>query len=64
MSKQELLDRIEEKRAQLIDIVAEYGLNSPKAIEFSQELDHLLNNYNATYIKKAASQYRKIAHQM
>ncbi|GLI83089.1 MULTISPECIES: aspartyl-phosphate phosphatase Spo0E family protein [Rossellomorea] len=53
MSKKELLDRIELKRAQLIAIVAENGLTSPQAIQFSQELDRLLNRYNAQYIKNA-----------
>ncbi|WP_064093590.1 aspartyl-phosphate phosphatase Spo0E family protein [Rossellomorea aquimaris] len=56
MSKQELLERIEKKRAQLIDIVAENGLTSPQAIQFSQELDRLLNSYNSKYIKKYSPQ--------
>ncbi|WP_071617749.1 aspartyl-phosphate phosphatase Spo0E family protein [Rossellomorea aquimaris] len=56
MSKQELLDRIEKKRAQLIDIVAKNGLTSPQAIQYSQELDLLLNSYNSNYIKNFTSQ--------
>lgn len=56
MSKKELLERIEKKRAQLIDIVAENGLTSPQAIQFSQELDRLLNSYNSLYIKKCSTQ--------
>ncbi|MBH9965333.1 Spo0E like sporulation regulatory protein [[Bacillus] enclensis] len=56
MSKQELLDRIEKKRAQLIDIVAKNGLTSPQAIQYSQELDLLLNSYNSDYIKNFTSQ--------
>ncbi|MGR3763987.1 Spo0E family sporulation regulatory protein-aspartic acid phosphatase [Rossellomorea sp. NS-SX7] len=56
MSKQELLERIEKKRAQLIAIVAENGLSSPQAIQYSQELDLLLNSYNTTYIKKYSTQ--------
>ncbi|MEL3973520.1 aspartyl-phosphate phosphatase Spo0E family protein [Rossellomorea oryzaecorticis] len=56
MSKQELLERIEKKRAQLIDIVAENGLSSPQAIQYSQELDLLLNSYNTKYIKKFSTQ--------
>ncbi|KAA0564315.1 Spo0E family sporulation regulatory protein-aspartic acid phosphatase [Rossellomorea aquimaris] len=56
MSKKELLERIEKKRAQLIDIVAENGLTSPQAIQFSQELDRLLNSYNSLYIKKCSPQ--------
>ncbi|WP_201713924.1 aspartyl-phosphate phosphatase Spo0E family protein [Rossellomorea arthrocnemi] len=55
MSKKELLERIEKKRAQLIDIVAENGLTSPQAIQFSQELDRLLNSYNSRYIKKCCT---------
>jgi Spo0E like sporulation regulatory protein len=56
VSKQELLDRIEKKRAQLIDIVAKNGLTSPQAIQYSQELDLLLNSYNSNYIKNFTSQ--------
>jgi Spo0E like sporulation regulatory protein len=56
VSKQELLDRIEKKRAQLIDIVAKNGLTSPQAIQYSQELDLLLNSYNSDYIKNFTSQ--------
>ncbi|MFC7784238.1 MAG: Spo0E family sporulation regulatory protein-aspartic acid phosphatase [Bacillota bacterium] len=56
MSKKELLERIEKQRAQLIDIVAENGLTSPQAIQFSQELDRLLNSYNSLYIKKRSPQ--------
>ena len=56
MSKQELLDRIEKKRAQLIEIVAKNGLTSPQAIQFSQELDRLLNRYNSQYIKNCSPQ--------
>jgi hypothetical protein len=54
MSKQELLDRIEKKRAQLIDIAAVNGLNSPLAIKYSQELDTLLNHYNRKFIKTSS----------
>jgi hypothetical protein len=57
VSKQELLERIERKRAQLIDIVAETGFNSPKAIQFSQELDRLLNSYNTKHIKEYSTQF-------
>jgi Spo0E like sporulation regulatory protein len=56
VSKKELLERIEKQRAQLIDIVAENGLTSPQAIQFSQELDRLLNSYNSLYIKKRSPQ--------
>ncbi|MGD6803162.1 aspartyl-phosphate phosphatase Spo0E family protein [Rossellomorea vietnamensis] len=54
MYKQELLDRIEKKRAQLIDIAAVNGLNSPLAIKYSQELDSLLNHYNRQFIKASS----------
>ncbi|WP_456271432.1 Spo0E family sporulation regulatory protein-aspartic acid phosphatase [Bacillus sp. AK031] len=54
MCKQELLDRIEKKRAQLIDIAAVNGLNSPLAIKYSQELDSLLNHYNRQFIKTSS----------
>nr|WP_232353699.1 aspartyl-phosphate phosphatase Spo0E family protein [[Bacillus] enclensis] len=50
------MDRIEKKRAQLIDIVAKNGLTSPQAIQYSQELDLLLNSYNSDYIKNFTSQ--------
>ncbi|MCA1053636.1 aspartyl-phosphate phosphatase Spo0E family protein [Rossellomorea aquimaris] len=56
MSKQELLERIEKKRAQLIDIVAKNGLSSPKAIQYSQELDLLLNRYHTNYKNKYSTQ--------
>jgi hypothetical protein len=56
VSKQELIERIEIKRAQLIEIVAENGLSSPKAIQISQELDLLLNHYNTKYITKYSTQ--------
>jgi hypothetical protein len=54
MCKQELLDRIEKKRTQLIDIAAVNGLNSPLAIKYSQELDSLLNHYNRQFIKASS----------
>ena len=45
VSKQEMLKIIENKRAELIDIVQKNGLNSTISIEYSQELDKLLNEY-------------------
>ncbi|MFV2046634.1 MULTISPECIES: aspartyl-phosphate phosphatase Spo0E family protein [Metabacillus] len=45
MSKQEMLQLIEKKRAELIDIVLKYGLNSTISIKYSQELDILLTQY-------------------
>src|SRR4051812_18586815 len=41
VSKQEMLKIIENKRAELIDIVQKNGLNSTISIEYSQELDKL-----------------------
>jgi hypothetical protein len=63
MSKQELLDRIEKKRAQLIDIAAVNGLNSPMAIKYSQELDTLLNHYNRQFIKTSSISKSLVAKQ-
>lgn len=45
MSKQEMLQMIEKKRAELIDIVLKNGLNSNISIKYSQELDVLLTQY-------------------
>jgi hypothetical protein len=63
MCKQELLDRIEKKRAQLIDIAAVNGLNSPLAIKYSQELDTLLNHYNRKFIKTSSISKSLVAKQ-
>ncbi|MDQ0214662.1 stage 0 sporulation regulatory protein [Oikeobacillus pervagus] len=54
MSREKLLKQIENKRNELIGIVANNGLNSPIAIQYSQELDSLLNDYNRLYIKKSS----------
>jgi hypothetical protein len=53
--KDELLARIEKKRAELISVALTNGLSSSVAIRYSQELDHLLNQYNQNYIKKIAT---------
>jgi len=45
VSKQELLQIIEKKRAELIDIVLKNGLNSTISLKYSQELDILLTQY-------------------
>jgi hypothetical protein len=45
VSKQEMLKIIEQKRAELIDIVLKNGLNSTISIKYSQELDKLLTQY-------------------
>ncbi|MDQ0178513.1 aspartyl-phosphate phosphatase Spo0E family protein [Bacillus chungangensis] len=46
MDNNELLKKIEIKRAELIDIVHAQGLRSTTAIHYSQELDSLLNEYH------------------
>ncbi|WP_204524726.1 Spo0E family sporulation regulatory protein-aspartic acid phosphatase [Litchfieldia alkalitelluris] len=46
MSKEEMLSKIERKRAELIEIVSKNGISSTISIRFSQELDILLNQYN------------------
>ena len=53
MGKEKLLNQIERKRLELFEIVARNGLNSPLAIEYSQELDTLLNQYDQIYIQKS-----------
>jgi len=50
--KQDLIALIEKKRAELIQVAIANGLSSSVAIRYSQELDHLLNEYNRIYIKK------------
>lgn len=44
--KNELLQLIENKRKELNEIVMAYGLNSDTTLQYSQELDYLLNKYN------------------
>ncbi|MCA1030172.1 aspartyl-phosphate phosphatase Spo0E family protein [Bacillus timonensis] len=46
MSKDELLQMIEQKRAELIEIVLKNGFSSSISIKYSQELDQLLNKYD------------------
>jgi hypothetical protein len=53
--KNELLQLIEKKRAELIEVVKQNGFTSPIAIHYSQELDQLLNEYNRIYIQQASS---------
>jgi hypothetical protein len=52
MIKRDLIALIEKKRAELIQVAVTNGLTSSIAIHYSQELDHLLNEYNRKYIKK------------
>ncbi|MBU8877938.1 aspartyl-phosphate phosphatase Spo0E family protein [Bacillus sp. FJAT-29790] len=56
MLKQELLTLIEQKRLELIQVAMKNGLTSSKAVKYSQELDHLLNEYNRIFIKKLHTQ--------
>lgn len=55
MVKQELIALIEKKRAELIQVAISNGFSSSVAIRYSQELDHLLNEYNRYYIRKASA---------
>jgi hypothetical protein len=50
--KNELLALIEKKRAELIQVAITNGLSSSVSIRYSQELDHLLNEFNRVYITK------------
>lgn len=55
--KNEILTLIEQKRMELVEIVAKNGLNSAAAIQISKELDSLLNAYNRQKRKqKSAAQ--------
>ena len=51
MDKESLLNAIEAKRTELLNIAFENGLTSPLAIEYSQELDRLLNLYDEFHIQ-------------
>jgi hypothetical protein len=53
VGKQELIALIEKKRAELIQVAITNGLTSSAAILYSQELDHLLNEYNRIFVKKS-----------
>ncbi|SMQ72212.1 Spo0E like sporulation regulatory protein [Bacillus sp. OV166] len=55
MTKNDLVTLIEEKRAELIQVAITNGLTSSVAIRYSQELDHLLNEYHRIYINKMPS---------
>ncbi|WP_170007266.1 aspartyl-phosphate phosphatase Spo0E family protein [Bacillus fonticola] len=52
MSKYEMLRKIEQKRSELIRVASRNGLNSSLAIQYSQELDALLNQYDQQDLKK------------
>jgi hypothetical protein len=53
--KQDLISMIENKRAELIKVAKTNGLTSSVAIRYSQELDHLLNEYNRRFIQKVTN---------
>jgi hypothetical protein len=57
VSKEQLSNLIEKKRAELIEIVMKEGFDSPDTILYSQELDRLLNQYNRIYIQHGVSNY-------
>lgn len=50
MGKQELIQLIEQKRQELFQVVANNGLASSKSIEYSKQLDELLNIYNQLHL--------------
>jgi hypothetical protein len=52
VTKNDLVTLIEKKRAELISVAITNGLTSSVAIRYSQELDHLLNEYHRIFIKK------------
>ncbi|WP_445487237.1 Spo0E family sporulation regulatory protein-aspartic acid phosphatase [Niallia sp. 03133] len=62
MSNQQLLNLIEKKRDELVEIVVKHGFSSPLAITCSQELDLLLNQYNKYSIKKTGTFFRTKNH--
>ncbi len=45
MERELLESKIELKRAELVHIASKYGLSSTNTIQYSQELDNLLNEY-------------------
>lgn len=49
VNKTMLLNAIEAKRTELLDVAFEEGLTSSEAIKHSQELDRLLNLYDQLY---------------
>jgi hypothetical protein len=52
LPKENLLDKIEQKRAELYKAATVNGFCSSIAIKYSQELDLLLNEYERKYINK------------
>lgn len=55
MNKNEMLELIEKKRSELIQIAMTYGFHSSAAVQYSQELDSLLNEYNRIHNQKVTT---------
>ncbi|MEH7388400.1 aspartyl-phosphate phosphatase Spo0E family protein [Bacillus sp. JJ1521] len=55
MSKEQLLHKIEQKRNELVEIVLKHGFTATITIKVSQDLDNLLNQYNAGRTQKSLS---------
>lgn len=53
----ELTHQIELKRDQMIDAAAAYGFSSKEALQFSQELDQLMNIYRYICEKGVAAPF-------
>ncbi|WP_075050794.1 aspartyl-phosphate phosphatase Spo0E family protein [Bacillus testis] len=53
MSKNELLQLIETKRKELVNIASKYGLTASATLQHSQELDCLLNQYEQFFLSKS-----------
>ncbi|UPV81103.1 aspartyl-phosphate phosphatase YnzD [Bacillus rugosus] len=54
MIREHLLNEIEKKRAELLQIVMVNGMTSHITIELSQELDHLLIQYQKQRLRAVA----------
>jgi Spo0E like sporulation regulatory protein len=57
LKKKEFLKLIEAKRIELNKIVSKNGLNSKVTLEYSQQLDKLLNQYNQLLDKANSNFY-------
>ncbi|MBW8348981.1 aspartyl-phosphate phosphatase Spo0E family protein [Bacillus sp. IITD106] len=53
MSNKQLLAKIENKRQQLLSVAAQTGLTSALSLQYSMELDTLINQYYHLLLKKA-----------
>ncbi|WP_456271745.1 Spo0E family sporulation regulatory protein-aspartic acid phosphatase [Bacillus sp. AK031] len=52
-----ILHRIAKKQKVMLKIGAEFGLNDPRTVECSQELDKLINVYQELNYIKSAEQH-------